>query len=48
MKGIVGIGINGTLSSNYEKKGPIQCFMAIRFYNSIKKYKMVMQSGKGR
>lgn len=48
MKSAIGIGLNGSLSTNYEKKGPIQCFISIRKYNYKRNYHIKFIKSLGR
>lgn len=48
MKNALGISVNGSLSSNYEKKGRIQCFMALKQFDRVDSYHLLLNEPRGR
>jgi len=48
MKNTLGIAINGSLSSNYDKKRRIQCFMSLKQYDRIDSYHLLLNEPRGR
>lgn len=48
MRSTLGVAVNGSLSSNYEKKGRIQCFMCLQQYDRVDSYHLLLEKPRGR